>query len=313
MPPYRASVAMMAIGLRRVWTSTTSAASWSLVCGRSEGLSVCSGPALAVPARSRAANGATKSLLSMGTLAGCASCLPARWGPDATAGKGTARRDGARRAARTSSGALLPLHHQRAGEGVRLDHALPHAEGRLQPAGGHSVLALGGALDHQIELVAQLPAVRGVAQLERALRVQGQPEVPRHGLRAQVTILPAGSGPIQTAGSRMELDLRRRTRGGDRAVSGDRVEAHRAGRILDPRVSGDGLDVRLGHARELHVAGHRADADVADALRRHVAGHRGEVQAAAPRKLHAQPSAAQRAPAPERRFDAVAEREQRDV
>src|SRR5947207_2389361 len=46
---------------------------------------------------------------------------------------------------------------------------------------------------------------------------------------------------------------------------------------------------------------------------RHVAGHRGEVQAAATRKLHAQLSAAQRAPPPERRLDAVAESEQRDV
>src|SRR5947207_986375 len=90
---------------------------------------------------------------------------------------------------------LLPLHHQRAGERVRLDHALSLSEARLQPAAGHSVLAPGGPLDHQIQLVAQLPAVRGVAQLERALRVQGQPDVARHRLRAQMAILSADPGP----------------------------------------------------------------------------------------------------------------------
>src|SRR5712664_3243044 len=258
---------MMAIGLRRVWTSTTSAASWSLVCDRSGSVSVCSGPALAAPARSRAANGATKTLLSMRSPGGCASCLPGQGGS-------AMRPQASERAAGTAPAwppaafrcALLPLHHQRAGEGVRLDHALSLPEGRLQPAAGHSVLALGGALDHEIQLVAQLPAVRGVDQLERALRVQGQPDIARHGLRAQMAIPSAGPGPVQTTGSGMELDLRRRTRGGDCAVSGDGVEAHRTGRILDPRVAGDGLDVGLGHAQDLHVAGHRADPDLADAL-----------------------------------------------
>src|SRR5207248_6541639 len=199
MPPYRASVAMMATGLRRVCTSTTSAASWSLVRGRSERVSVCSGAALAAPARSRAANGATKSLLSMRDPRDAPVAFQQGGDPmrpqasDRPAGTAPARPSAA------PACALLPFHHQRAGERVRLDHALSLSEARLQPAAGHSVLAPGGPLDHQIQLVAQLPAVRGVAQLERALRVQGQPDVARHRLRAQMAILSANPGPVQTA------------------------------------------------------------------------------------------------------------------
>src|SRR3954469_25975029 len=196
-PPYSASCAITAPGLRCADTSTTSAASWSLVCSCSRSRSVWSELAFAAPATSRAANGAIKSFFDMGTPDGC------------LCGKvGTRRvprqRDGAtgqRPPARRFREAPLPaLDDQAARERVCLDHALPLAESRLEPAAGHPVLALWRALDREIRLVAHLAAVGCVAQLERAFRIDAQLQVAVHRLGAQVTVLGAGSRPVEAAG-----------------------------------------------------------------------------------------------------------------
>src|SRR5438128_1286326 len=88
MPPYSASCAMIAVALRRVCTSTTSAASWSFDCARSLNVSVCSVPAFAAPATSRAANGAMKSFLNMDDPR-LFAVMPEGWGAHASVGNRT--------------------------------------------------------------------------------------------------------------------------------------------------------------------------------------------------------------------------------
>src|SRR5437867_595380 len=122
--------------------------------------------------------------------------FPARWGPGASAGNGAEWRGGARRRALRRAVRLLLLHHERAGEGVGFDHAFALAVGGLQPAAPHSVLLPGGPLDGEVRLVAHLAAVRGVAELERAPRVDIEVEVPGDRLRGEVAVPAARPGPI---------------------------------------------------------------------------------------------------------------------
>src|SRR5437762_7574046 len=129
---------MMLAVLRWVCTSTTSAASWFLSCGRSRRVSVWIWPALAAPAMRSAANGAMKSFFNM---------VKPPWVSFPPSGKvetrGIRRQpDGAARGG-TSSGAacgragapppLLLLDDQVARECVGLDHPFALAEAGLQP------------------------------------------------------------------------------------------------------------------------------------------------------------------------------------
>src|SRR3954470_3989762 len=121
-------------------------------------------------------------------------------------------------------GLLLALHDQAAGERVRLDDAFAAPERRLAAAAGHPVLALWRALHGEAELIAQLPAVRGVAQLERAPGIDVQVQVARDRLRAEVAVLRAHSRPVEASRGGLELHLRRRPRREHRGVAGDGVE-----------------------------------------------------------------------------------------
>src|SRR4051812_42095345 len=107
-------------------------------------------------------------------------------------------------------GLLLALHDQAAGERVRLDDTFAAPERRLEPATRHPVLALWRALHGQAQLVAQLSAVRGVAQLERAPRIDVQVQVARDRLRAEMAVLGAHSCPVEASRGGLELHLWRR-------------------------------------------------------------------------------------------------------
>src|SRR5947209_5878575 len=96
---------------------------------------------------------------------------PSSWGRLRSSGNRTGWPATARRAGSTAGGlGLLLFHDDVAGEGVGLDDSLALAVRRLQPAARQAVLPPRGVLDGQVHLVAQLAAVRGVAELERALR-----------------------------------------------------------------------------------------------------------------------------------------------
>src|SRR5437879_5728597 len=105
--------------------------------------------------------------------------------------------DGARGPLATTTGRaagpkpLLLLHHQVSREGVGFDHALALPVRRLEPAAHQAVLALGGVLDRQVDLVAQLAGVRGVAELEGAARVDGEAHDSGDGLGADVAVAGA--------------------------------------------------------------------------------------------------------------------------
>src|SRR5215470_16058584 len=77
--------------------------------------------------------------------------------------------------ARSDTGAVSLLAHDHvAGEGVALDDPLALSVDCLHPSAPAAVLALGAALHLQLELVAQVAAVRGVGELEAAPRGVGQ-------------------------------------------------------------------------------------------------------------------------------------------
>src|SRR5438067_10904328 len=189
---------------------------------------------------SSAANGAMKTFLSMMTPV-VRVVVRERWGAHASVGSRAEHRKGARSLAGRTW--LLALDDQAAREGVGFDHALPLAERRLQPAAAHPVLALGSALHREVDLVAKLAAVRGVAQLERALRVDVQPQLAGDRLGAQMAGARTGAGRVETAGRRLELHLRRGPGSRDDRMAGDGVEPHRTGSVLDVGIARDHLQI----------------------------------------------------------------------
>src|SRR5260370_23780551 len=136
---------------------------------------------------------------------------------------------------------LLLLQHQIPRERVGLDHAFALPVRGFEPAPRVAVLALWRVLDGEVQLVAQLAALGGAAELERAARVDRQVQVAGDGLRAHAAVAPACARPVEVARRRLELELRRRARRAHHAVARDGVEAHRAARLLDARVPGDGV------------------------------------------------------------------------
>src|SRR5712671_6848949 len=109
-------------------------------------------------------------------------------------------RPGARLAAGSRGWSSLLADDQIAGEGVAFDHALALAVDRLQPPAHAAVLPLRRALHLELQLVAQVAAVRRVGQLEAAPRRVGlQLDVAGDGLRAQMTALGADPRPLQVA------------------------------------------------------------------------------------------------------------------
>src|SRR2546423_12682158 len=172
--------------------------------------------------------------------------MPDGWGAHASVGNRTERRRGARSGShhacnltngRQPAWRLLALDDEAAGERVGLDDALALPERRLEPAAAHPVLAPGSALHSEAYPVPQLAAVRCVAQLERALRIDVQPQLARHRLGAEMAVARAGARPVETSGRRLEFHLWRAPRCADDRVPADGVEPHRARRVLAARIA----------------------------------------------------------------------------
>src|SRR5438552_10546174 len=295
---------MMAPGLRCVCTSMSCLNPSSCGCWFSVRLWI--DVALAENATRRAANGAKRSFF-IGTPVKDVQSLPTK----VATRRRTRQPIG--QASKRKQSRLFLLDDQIPGERVGFDDAFALAEGRFHPPRSHSVLPGRGALHREVDLVAQLAAVRGVTELERALRIDRDAQLAGDGLGAQVAVPGADSAPLQRARSRLEFDLRRRGRADHQRAAGDGVQPDWAGGVLDAYVARDRLHVRLADARDLHVAGERADANLAEALCGEVAGHRAEVEAAAPGQFDSHPAVAQLPAAVEGGLDAVAEGIERDA
>src|SRR5438132_13598606 len=168
---------MIAPGLRCVWTSMSCLNPSS--CGCWFSVRLWSDAAFAENATRKAANGAKSNFFIKTPVKGVRSL------PTKVATRRYTRQPNGQGSKRKQRRLLL-LDDQIPGERVGFDHAFALAEGRFHPPRCHPVLARRGALHRVVDLVAQLPAVRGVAELERALRIFQHPQPAGRGYRAHV-------------------------------------------------------------------------------------------------------------------------------